>query len=224
MNELGPDARALLAAARDAHDPDSATRARMRSELLRRVGAGAVVATTVATASKSAAAPVSAMITKLLVVAAVATGGAVLAHRATSSEVKPQPVVPIATTNAPAVVVVSSTPPALAPIEEPPPAPVVVKEPVVAAKPKPKPESTLAAELQSLRDAHVALREGRAGDALAIVDGMKGSSLAQERSATRVLALCALGRGDARTAADSFLAAHPSSPLAPRVRTACAIP
>jgi len=216
MNELGPDARAILDAARDAHDPDAATRARIRSAVLRRVGAGAIVATTVATAGKSAAAPVSAMLAKLLAIAALATGGAFLARQLTPPTTQPE----ASATGLATQPLAPATGPATTLMKPQPVIPVITPEPLA----KPKPESTLKAELQALRDAHLALREGRASDALSIVDAMKGSSLAQERAATRALALCALGRADARASAESFLAAHPSSPLGPRVRTACAIP
>jgi len=228
MNELGPDARAILEAARDGHDPDAATRARMRSELLRRVGAGAVVATTVAaTAAKSGAAPITLLLAKVVAVAALATGGIVAVRHMKTPVVAPPPpaivAVPAATAS------IAPPPPAMAVIDEPPPV-VPTSKPVVVTQEKPKalppspPESTLAAELRTLREAHVALRDGRAGEALAIVEGLKGSALAPERAAARVLALCARGRADAQTSAEKFLALHSSSPLAPRVRAACAIP
>jgi outer membrane protein assembly factor BamD (BamD/ComL family) len=48
-------------------------------------------------------------------------------------------------------------------------------------------------------------------------------ALSPERDAARVLAMCASGkRAQARPLAERFLSAHPTSPLAPRVRAACA--
>ncbi len=235
MNELGPDSRALLDAARDAHDPDAATRARLRSELLRRVGAGAAVAAAVtATTTKTTAAPLTSMMTKLVAVAALATGGVLLARHLTKAKPAPAPVVvapqaqPAVTVLAPATTAAepAPSPPAMAVTEEPPPAPAA-KPVLIANKPKvapPPPASTLEDELRALREAHVALRDGRPSEALSIVDGIKGSSLGPERAATRALALCALGRADGQATAEKFLASHPSSPLAPRVRAACAIP
>jgi hypothetical protein len=56
MNELGPEARDLIEAAGDAHDPDPGARDRVRAAVLRRVSAGAAIATTVAAKSTAAAA------------------------------------------------------------------------------------------------------------------------------------------------------------------------
>ncbi|MBI2394332.1 MAG: hypothetical protein HYV09_32480 [Deltaproteobacteria bacterium] len=265
MNDLGPDARAILDLTRDAHDPDAEARARMRGNVLRRVGAGAIAATTVAgtTATSAASAATFGGVIKALVVLAVATGGVALAHRAVvSAPPPPSPAVvaptppPLATGPArPAGALAPS--PTLAPVpqenvESAPPTVVAAKQeplPTVIAgkagkvgKPGPMlvaptetegapaqtaPASTLEEELRTLRAAHAALRDGRPADALAILDetkAMKGSTLGPERAATRVLAWCALGRADARAHAERFLADHPSSPLAPRVRAACTIP
>ena len=47
--------------------------------------------------------------------------------------------------------------------------------------------------------------------------------LSEERTAARVVALCGAGRqGEARSLGAAFLARHPNSPLAPRVRGSCA--
>jgi hypothetical protein len=49
-------------------------------------------------------------------------------------------------------------------------------------------------------------------------------ALTEERSAARVHALCAQGRGaEARAAASTFIASHPRSALAPAVRKSCAV-
>jgi outer membrane protein assembly factor BamD (BamD/ComL family) len=76
-----------------------------------------------------------------------------------------------------------------------------------------------------LREARGALAAGDASRALALLDTHRarfpGSALAPEREAERVFALASAGRGDeARAAARAFLAAHPSGPLAARVRAA----
>ena len=69
----------------------------------------------------------------------------------------------------------------------------------------------------------VALRSGQPGLALAFFDAhalfFPQGSLAVERAAERVLALAALGRKkEARAAGEEFLRAHPTSPLALRIR------
>lgn len=248
MTDLGPDARAILNAAEDAHDPDPATRARVRAAVFRRVSAGAVIATSTAVATTTTAgASTSASIggaffIKALVVAALATGGATALHRTmkpvaaaavmtaspsalvSALAVSPEPLAPIVAPVAPPAPVVEP-----APVVVPAPAPVVApasaSAPVAAPAPAPAPaKSTLDDELTALQQAHLALRAGRPADALTILDATTGTSLGQERAATRVLALCALNAPDARAAADRFIADHPSSPLVPRIRTACTIP
>ncbi len=72
-----------------------------------------------------------------------------------------------------------------------------------------------------------ALREGRPDDALGLLDeggvAAPGRALTEERAAARAIALCDLGRSaEGRAAAESFAARFPRSPLAPRVRGACA--
>jgi hypothetical protein len=97
------------------------------------------------------------------------------------------------------------------------------------ATPTPAALDELPAETALLRRAQAALSlhtETSAGEALAALDEharrFPAGTLAEEREATRALALCAAGRiGEAQGAARSFLAAHPTSPLAHRVRAAC---
>lgn len=102
--------------------------------------------------------------------------------------------------------------------ETPAPAPATIDE--------------LPAETALLRRAQAALAAHTAtsaDDALAALDEharrFPSGTLAEERDATRALALCAAGRvAEAQSAARSFLAAHPTSPLAHRVRSACPAP
>jgi hypothetical protein len=106
------------------------------------------------------------------------------------------------------------------------PSPVTIQPSASHSWPGPE---TVAREASLLRDADAALRAGDAGRALALLDEhtatFPGGVLAQERSAERVIVLCALGRTtEARRAAAAFLIDHPSSPLVSRVRGACASP
>lgn len=90
----------------------------------------------------------------------------------------------------------------------------------------------LPAETALLRRAHAALAAPSAESARAALEALDEharrfptGTLAEERDATRAIALCAAGRvDDASTAARTFLAAHPGSPLAHRVRTVCTQP
>jgi hypothetical protein len=82
------------------------------------------------------------------------------------------------------------------------------------------------AEMALLQQAQAALRGGRPGEALELLarhaETFARGSMAEERQALRVLALCAAGevaRGSAE--ADTFLRAHPRSAYATRVAEAC---
>jgi hypothetical protein len=87
--------------------------------------------------------------------------------------------------------------------------------------------TTLEAETRLVRAGVGALHAGDSVHALALFDEharlYPTGALAEERAAERVIALGDLRRcDDARAAALAFLRDHPSSPLAARVRTACA--
>ena len=103
------------------------------------------------------------------------------------------------------------------------PAVAVRSAPRVAASAAP---DTLFEEAALIRAANTALSSGDSTTALARLDDHAArfprGALSEERSATRVHALCAAGRvTDARTAATAFVAAHPRSALAPAVRRSC---
>jgi len=87
--------------------------------------------------------------------------------------------------------------------------------------------STLAQELSLLQRARRALNRSDARLALGIVQSLDerfpNGVLMEERSATRILSLCQLERTEeARDQAHRFLAAHPRSVYAERVRDSCA--
>jgi hypothetical protein len=86
--------------------------------------------------------------------------------------------------------------------------------------------STLDGELALVRAAWLALRAGRVAEALVALDDhahrFPAGVLAPERDAARAVALCRAGRSaEGARAAEAFLAAHPRSPLASRVRASC---
>ena len=90
-------------------------------------------------------------------------------------------------------------------------------------------ESTLERELLLLKQAKSALDQGDADKALGVLDQHEktfpSGVLAEERGATRVLALCAAGRtAEAKSSAKDFLARYPRSPSAVRVRASCGAP
>jgi len=87
--------------------------------------------------------------------------------------------------------------------------------------------STLAQELSLLQRARRALNRNDARLALGIVESLDerfpNGVLMEERSATRILTLCQLDRTqEAREQGQRFLAAHPRSVYAERVRDSCA--
>jgi hypothetical protein len=248
MNDLGPEARSLLEAARGADAPTRADRARIKHAVALRVAtvgaasmaAGGAVAMTLATKVTVAA----------LTVAVLGGGSASLwawkahtappaaLHRTASRHSVPRtppalPFQPVAAPEAPAVV------------EEPRPKPqppevrrreVVRGEtrpaetasvPVVTSAPAPRPAlDSLDPELTVLRQAQEDLRAGLPAQALRRLDEYdrrfgKGT-LNEERRAIGAIAFCQAHPGPAAQAqAERFLRAAPQSPLAGRVRSAC---
>jgi len=113
-----------------------------------------------------------------------------------------------------------------APESEPQASPVAVPIPTSVAVASSKPR-TLGAEAELLLQAQRALGSGDAERALTLLDEHqrrhRDGALAQERAASRVLALCAAGRVvAARVEGAAFVRDAPGSPLVPRVRRSCA--
>jgi len=112
-------------------------------------------------------------------------------------------------------------------------APNLAAPPSLAAQPSlAAPSDELPAETALLRRAQSALAAPSAESAVTALAALDEharrfptGTLAEERDATRAIALCAAGRVDeASTAARAFLTAHPGSPLAHRVRAVCTQP
>lgn len=87
-------------------------------------------------------------------------------------------------------------------------------------------DDRLAAETRLLGSAQAALRSGDAARALMLLDRVArefaAGVLSEEAGATRVFALCQLGRvGEARAAAAAFADRFRSSPLLTRVQSSC---
>ncbi len=124
-----------------------------------------------------------------------------------------------------------TAPPAPAPAPAPaPPRPAATREP---APPRPAPPGdgpgSLAAEAESLARAQAALQGGEPDRALTELTAharqFPRGALREEHDALRAIALCTAGRTrEGRGEAQAFLRAHPTSPLAERVRGACPAP
>jgi hypothetical protein len=218
-------ARELLERARDAHDPASADRARVRAKLAAKIAAGAVLGGSVAKAGVAASSPLVKLVIGLAVAGALG-GYAYSRMRQTpvaQSVAQPEPRATIALVPTPAItqarliVGVEPTPSATA-------APTIV-----VARPKSQPSastSNLEAETLLLADAQAAIQRKDYSTALAKLDEYERAYptgvLTEERTAARVVALCGAGRApESRSLGKKFLARWPRSPLAPRVRDAC---
>jgi hypothetical protein len=247
MTELGPDARSILDAARGGDEPTDADRKRVHVSLARRIGVGAaILGTTTATSASAGGATIVAGVSSLtkavvLVVGIVGVlgGGTYVVRRLVAPKPAPTTVSTTATT---ATTIVTPTKTAT-PIVEPTAAPEPTIDPTPA--PAPPPIATLApapivapaaapsAKKSSFDDELAAMQQVQAvlgsdpQKALAMIDAQSkqfpNGAFAQERAGMRVVALCELGRPEARAQAEAFLAAHPQSPMALRIRSACKI-
>lgn len=224
-----PELDAMLSAyraetARSTADVDAALRA-----VSGRVGAatgGATAATGLSTTAKVGLA------SALLGVAGVL--GVAMAEPESAPAVQPN--VPVATSprppdpppepptqTRPVLEAEPTPPPAL--VETAPPSPTATprkpKRPRAAPRPapaptKPPPTSSLAQELQRLQQARRALRDGNPARARALIEAHRRdypeSSVARERDATEIAALCAEKRSaDAKRKAAAFAKAYPGS-------------
>jgi hypothetical protein len=245
MNDLSPEARLLLARARESIEPSGVDRERGRVAV-RAALASAAVPTVVA-----AATPVAAMVKTGAIALAIVTAVGVTAYR--RSNMRSAPALPAVEAQ-----VAEPTPAAAAPVFAPEPSPEPARvEPApiampagttvaratplpakraLSARPEPTVPSaddptapatdTLSEEIASMEQVEHALSSHQPARARALLDAMKGrfphGVLIEERMAARVVAQCALGQSEqARAAADAFLRAHPRSPQAARVRAAC---
>ena len=180
----------------------------------------------------------------LVLVGAAALGGVVFFLRARHPSAAPLPI-PSSVVGVPAsaepvaLAVTTSVPQGTAQNDAPPPAssppatsPALPARsvPVAAAStgtlpsaPPPSSGSTLAAEIAALDHARDLVQQGRAADAQRELDDFDrrfpNSTLAQEATVTRIEALVRAGRNaEATSAGNRFLAGHPDSSHAQRVR------
>ena len=240
---LSRDSRALLEAARGGDDPTAAARAKVRAELLARVGVAGAAGASAGASSGASPAPAAGAtgtgaglaIKALFALALV--GGAGATYWALRGNPPAAPAIPSTEPAQPAEAAAVVTPlpnpqplpipqpsppstPALSP-PAPPPSPSPSRSP---ARPTP---DAIRAERALLASAHTALRTGDTAAALAILadhaSRFPRGLLVEERAATQVRALCAAGetaRADAARAA--FLRRWPRSIHAARVRVTCA--
>jgi hypothetical protein len=224
MMDLNLEARELVRAGRAAHRPNGGDRDRVFHALLPRLGAGVAVMAATATAAAPAQATPLLKLSALLVGVGVVSGGLYL----TLNPERPAPKLDV-----PAVpAVVRPTSAAPAPVDP-------AAESVTPAEPQAAPAEkrslalsrsadNLAQEVAILSRAGAELHAGRAGAALQALDEHRrrfpSGVLAQERTAARIQALCALGRKTEAEAELGRLArTSPNSPLEARARKACGL-
>jgi len=250
MTALGPEARALVEAARDDIAPLSIDeRARIRENLL-----AAATATTSLSLMSAAAAKITllkAASASSLVGASLLLGGvgafyafkaghqgraaiaiardAPLGSAEGTLGAPPPTVLPTPGTAAEALPIHLGKPPAATDEEQRVPRlrAAAHRRPAAPLTRAGSADSGFGEDARLLREVHAALSSGEQERALALLDARRAKgglgALAEEREAARVVTLCELGRqAEARSAAQLFLAQHPSSPLSERVRRSCA--
>jgi hypothetical protein len=240
MTDLSPESKALIELARADDEPNAVDRARVRRALGASLATGLAVSSATSAAAgaglKAAAGVGLSGTMKIamwvgvgMAVGALTTTTAMVALRspaaAPTSVTRPAPreASPVVTASPPVeetpVVEPSST--ATIPLE-------VTSKPTPSRAPQPSP-SSLAAEMRLLETARAALSGGDARRALELIQEHErefpGGSLSEERRASKVFALCELGRrAEAARAAAEFLRIAPASPLRGRVLDSCAFP
>lgn len=230
-----PELDALFEVARHGDEPTDADRRRVTARVAERLAVGAGVGAAVFTLSRFAwAASFKTWGIVAVVVVGAGAGAYLLSgpgvdeHRALTA-----PLVAHPPSVAPLHVVPSVPALPVAEVEREPTAgrtqphrerPSLLGSAEPAAAPEP---SRLARETAALRDANEALRTGAAARALALLDDFTeqfpNGMLAEEALATRISALCKLGRvAEAGALGARFMQRYPRSPALGRVRGSCA--
>jgi hypothetical protein len=241
MTDLSPESKALIELARGDDEPNAVDRARVRRALGASLatGLGVSSATSLAAGATAKAAGASAGLAGTLKIAmwvgvgmafgALTTTTALVALRGPASEptsvARPAPreASPMIKADPPVEEARAAEPTdtTTIPLE-------VTSKPTTLRPPQPSP-SSLAAEMRLLETARAALSGGDARRALTLIQEHEREfptgSLSEERRASKVFALCELGRrAEAARAAAEFLRTAPASPLRGRVLDSCAFP
>jgi RNA polymerase sigma-70 factor (ECF subfamily) len=240
---LSDEARRIVDEARAAYGPSHEDRARVGATLPLHLAAAVGAAASASTASSAAAAPVGFLAGKgalLGLTVLVVVGGASVGYWWSRSETRGA--------RAPSAASAVSTPAARTTNQPDPPesrraatvktlspqAPArgsrsrstLAARPISAKAAMSEPGPDVAGEIALLNEAQRALASGQADRALQLLDrharDFPRGSLAEERAAARIIALCALGRVTAaRAETAAFVRKSPESPLVDRVRAAC---
>jgi hypothetical protein len=240
MTELSPESKALIDLARGDDEPSVVDRVRVRRALGASLATGVALssATSLAAGAGLKAAGASAGLAGTMKIAmwvgvgmavgALTTTTAIVAVRGPSTDASSARPAPRETNT----VVVADLPAKESPVVEPTDTttiPLEVTSKPTASRPPQPSASSLAAEMRLLETARAALSGGDARRALALIQEHErefpSGSLSEERRASKVFALCELGRrAEAARAAAEFLRVAPASPLRGRVLDSCAFP
>lgn len=249
MNDLSPETRSLLTAARAGGVPTAARRHHIKHAVLLRAAAVTAVS---AGASTAGATSVTAKLVLAGVFATVVSGGAFgvwklhTAHKTSITSSAPaarrlpvegNPVPVQAAANERSIRVPSEQPranpsheqarePGRAPAGKTPVRDVSRAVPTISPTPPLSPEKGLTDEVAQLRRAHEAIRDGKPTMALKILADydreFPQGVLTEEREAIAAIATCQARPGEsAKAQARSFLRRAPGSLLDERVRAAC---
>lgn len=245
MSEWSSDSEELFRSARSDLSPTASDRARVRQRLAAKLAAGAVAATVTTTATNAAAATnvaaaktvtlglVAKIVAPVIVVGGVAaaTVPTVIASRA-EKDVAPAIVAPAPAKTSAARIAARAAEKETEEEKQKEAEPEVTSAPPVetARMPRAVPKNAAAAPPRADGADEVTLVAGidaalRAGD-VARANELIGEHerrfprglLVEEREGARVIARCMSG---SRSAAESFLAAHPRSPMRARIEAAC---
>jgi hypothetical protein len=203
MSELSPELQQLVKAGKVAVQPSEADRARVYRSLELRLGlAGGAMGATVASVGGERVRGIS-LKTASLVSAGVIllVGGGVFLHSSLRQIERP-PVVDTALTVLRPLDEGKPTPALPVPEEVPAPplASVSTEQPMktIAPRASSRPRDSLSEEVAIMSRAEKELHAGRAGNALSLLNEherrFRNGLLAEERTAARIQALCALGR------------------------------
>jgi RNA polymerase sigma-70 factor (ECF subfamily) len=234
---LSEEASRIVTSAREDYSPARADKARNQKALALRIAVGTSAVSSVATGSVLSSAASKVVLIGLAATTAVGAGAVTYEwtnHRTMQVESPPAVQRSVARGSPSANLAAPEAPPTPNVVDttsNPPATPTVVlsaRPPRVASPPASgdrKPD--VEAELALLRDARSALSAGDSRRALELTEAharaFPHGVLAEERRATRIVALCSLGRfTEGRREAQAFVARAPDSPLAERVHTACA--
>jgi hypothetical protein len=238
MDELSPRARALLEAAHGTDDPIQGDAARVRRNVLTRIGTTGLGAAVFSLSLERAKALLGIAMPKVVALLLIAVGGSAVYQRARQREVR-WVSAPASLPSAKVSASASSVPAVSAAAVAPEPDPLSAELPALGhesrklrAPPKRRVPTRAAdlnagleAEMRCVRAADAALRGGNVVEAEGLLEQhareFPAGALSEERDGLRIVASCQSGESDSQRAAAQFLERAPRSLLAGRVRAAC---